>query len=347
MLTSHRQNSFDALRLFAAWLVILGHGFILSGSTERLPLWGGIDVSVLGVAIFFTISGYLIWKSWASATTWHDFVAARALRIFPALILVVFVTVAILGPLVTSVGAGAYFGDFSTYKYLLNSFIFDPQYTLPGVFLNLPVTDAVNGSLWTLRAELLCYIAVPLAAFFPRLFQPYLLFASGFALIYFGLGTNTLLFGTNVSVASLYWGFFAMGSGLAAVNFRNKLTFVIPFTSIILWLLATSSSNIFLQVMGMCSLAVAIISVGLLNIPVIRDTARFGDFSYGMYLVAFPVQQTLLLLLPGRSPWLYVGIVTAISLVIAWGIWHLVEARALSQKRNLSTWLRRLTSSPL
>lgn len=347
MLTSHRQNSFDALRLFAAWLVILGHGFILSGTSERLPSWGGIDVSVLGVAIFFTISGYLIWKSWASATSWHDFVAARALRIFPALILVVFITVAILGPLVTTVGVGAYFGDFSTYKYLLNSFIIEPQYTLPGVFRSLPVTDAVNGSLWTLRAELLCYIAVPLAATFPRKFQPYLLFASGFALIYFGLGTNTLLFGTNVSVASLYWGFFAMGSGLAAVNYKNKLTFVIPVTSVVIWLFATSSSDILLQVIGMCSLAVAIIGAGLLNIPVIRDTARFGDFSYGMYLVAFPVQQTLLLFLPGESPWLYVVIVTAISLVAAWVIWHLVEAKALSQKRILSSWLRRRTSSPL
>ena len=148
-------------------------------------------------------------------------------------------------------------------------------------------------------------------------------------------------------MASLYWGFFAMGSGLAAVNFRNKLTFVIPITSVIVWLLATSSSNIFLQVLGMCSLAVAIIAAGLLNIPLIRDTARFGDFSYGMYLVAFPIQQTLLLVLPGESPWLYVAIVTVISLVIAWVIWHLIEARALSQKRNLSSWLRRHTSSPL
>ena len=204
MLTSHRQNSFDALRLFAAWLVILGHGFILSGSTERLPLWGGIDVSVLGVAIFFTISGYLIWKSWASATSWHDFVAARALRIFPALIFVVLITVAILGPLVTTFGVRAYFEDFSTYKYLLNSFIIDPQYNLPGVFLNLPVTDAVNGSLWTLRAELLCYVAVPVAALLPGKFQPYILFATGAGLMYIGLGTNVLLMGTNLSVASLY-----------------------------------------------------------------------------------------------------------------------------------------------
>lgn len=347
MFTSRRQNSFDALRLFAAWLVILGHGFILSGSSEHLPLWGGLEVSVLGVAIFFTISGYLIWKSWASATTWHDFVAARALRIFPALTLVVVVTVVFLGPLVTVLSVGAYFGDFTTYKYLLNSIIIDPQYTLPGVFLGLPATDAVNGSLWTLRAELLCYIAVPLAAFLPRKMQPYALFSAGAALIYVGIGTSSLLFGANISVACLYWGFFAMGSGLAAVKMRDGRSYFIPLISVILWLVASLIPNIFLQALGMCSLAVAIISLGLLNIPVIRDTARYGDFSYGMYLVAFPLQQTLLLLLPGMATWLYVGIVTALSLVIAWGIWHLVEARALSQKQNLSSWLRRLTSSPL
>ena len=138
-----------------------------------------------------------------------------------------------------------------------------------------------------------------------------------------------------------------MGAGLASMGFRNTFSIVIPIAAIILWLLATSSSLVALQVVAMCSLAIAIIATGLLNLPIIRDTARFGDFSYGMYLVAFPVQQALLVFIPGESPWFYVGIVTVISLLLAWGIWHLIEARALRQKRNLSSWLRRLTSSPL
>ena len=347
MLNPDRRNSFDALRLLAAWLVILGHGFILSGSSERLPLVGGMDVSVIGVSIFFSISGFLIWKSWASANTWHDFVSARVLRIFPALVLVVVLTTFLLGPLVSELSPEAYFSSSGTYQYLINAVIFDPQYLLPGVFENLPVTDAVNGSLWTLRAEMLCYIAVPLAAILPRKIQPTVLLLAALFLIAIGTNTELQVAGANFSVASVYWGFFAMGSFLASIKFSGRAGFLIASVSIILWAVSSFSKIPALQVLACMSFAVAVIAVGLMDIPGIRHVAHFGDFSYGMYLVAFPVQQSLLVIMPGQPPLLYVLIVTVISLFLGWGIWHLVEARAMRQKHKLSTWLRRRTASTL
>jgi hypothetical protein len=60
-----RQNNFDLLRLIAALSVIFSHAFLLSeNSQDRDPLMiltGGQTVlGVVGVFVFFTISGFLV-----------------------------------------------------------------------------------------------------------------------------------------------------------------------------------------------------------------------------------------------------------------------------------------------
>lgn len=339
VLENHRTNSFDALRLLGAWFVIWGHGYILSGDLVNVPKVGGIDVSVLGVAIFFTISGYLIWKSWFRAANWVDFVSARILRIFPALIVVVLLTTFLLGPFVTLLSPGEYFSSPLTYVYLLNSFVLDPQYLLPGVFESQPFTSAVNGSLWTLRAELVCYAAVPVAALLPQKFRPILLGAAGVTLIWFGLTTNVILLSSNFSIASFYWGLFSLGAFAASINISRVKSPIAPISTLLIWWGILSFAPQYLLPLGFVSFAFAVIFIGNLNIPVVRQAAKYGDLSYGMYLLAFPIQQTMLQYFPNLNTFESIAWVTVISGIIAWALWHSVEERALQQRHRLTSWV--------
>ena len=55
-------NSLDLLRLVAAWLVLYSHQYALMGLPE--PLFLGLNTfGGAGVAIFFFLSGSLVWGS--------------------------------------------------------------------------------------------------------------------------------------------------------------------------------------------------------------------------------------------------------------------------------------------
>ena len=347
MKTPRRANIFDAFRLIAALMVIVGHAYILTGNQGSVPVFSSIEISMWGVAIFFTISGYLIWKSWFTAETWHDFVSARILRIMPALVVVVLVTTFVMGPIVTNVLVAEYFSSLETYRYLLNIFMVDPQYSLPGVFTAQPFSDAVNGSLWTLRAELVCYALVPLATFAPRVLRLPLLVIAGFGLIWVGLTSYIVIFQSSLSAASLYWGFFAVGAAVAQSKLDQLRNYWTPFIVLVLGILFASLPESIIRLAGIVLCSVSIILIGKINVPLLRSTARFGDFSYGIYLVAFPIQQILIMYYPGIGPWESIFWVTLISLACAIPLWKFVESTALDQKLRLSNWLKRITRSPV
>ncbi|MEN8614025.1 acyltransferase [Dehalogenimonas sp. THU2] len=110
----------------------------------------------LGVVIFFFISGFLITQSYERSNDPLRFLWARILRIDPALIMVVVVTVFIIGPFVTTLSVSEYFSSDATYKYLLNGSLIDFVRHLPGVFEG----NDVNIPLWTLQYEFLFYLVV-------------------------------------------------------------------------------------------------------------------------------------------------------------------------------------------
>lgn len=347
MKNSHRVNSFDALRLLAAWLVIMGHGFILAGHPELVPRFGGLDTPVLGVAIFFTISGFLIWKSWFASSSWQEFVIARTLRIFPALVVVVVLTTLLLGPLGTTLSASEYFQSGETYRYLVNAVIVDPQYSLPGVFQAQPFTTAVNGSLWTLRVELFCYALVPLFGFLPGRVRPVILASVGVGLLAYGMSSPVILFDSNTTAAGLYIGFFMVGAFVADVKWATQKSVVVPIAVVAGWIVLTALQLPIVNVVGLACLAVAVITVGSLNIPVVRKAARFGDLSYGTYLVAFPLQQVLLLCVPGLNVWTGIVIVIVLSGCYAWISWNSVEARALTARFTVASFFKREKATPV
>jgi peptidoglycan/LPS O-acetylase OafA/YrhL len=158
------RNHFHLIRLIAAWLVIWSHAWAITGTAgndhfARLTL--SRSAGAFAVDVFFVISGFLVAAS-VQRHPWREFLLARALRLYPALIVCVALTVVVLGPLLTT--APEYWSDPRTWRYLwANATLWRAEFWLPGVFETLPRT-AINGSLWTLPIEGRLYLALFLAA---------------------------------------------------------------------------------------------------------------------------------------------------------------------------------------
>jgi len=152
------KNNFDATRLVAAATVIYGHAHPL----DQVPDVGflGNSVEAFAVKVFFVISGYLICASWLSDEHVGRYLQRRVLRIIPALVLTVLLTIFVLGPMVSTLSMGTYFGSAGTWRYLWNIPL-RPVYDLPGVFTDNLYRNAVNGSLWSLPAEFFMYLLMP------------------------------------------------------------------------------------------------------------------------------------------------------------------------------------------
>jgi len=151
-----RQNAFDFLRVAAALAVLLSHSFPIVGLQEPTPV-AGLTMGKLAVAVFFAISGYLVCQSWQTDPHVGRFAARRALRIFPGLLVMLLLTVLVLGPALTEVRLSEYFGAGATRKSLLYGALGLGSFPLPGLFEHNPMPGGVNGSLWTIKYELLMY----------------------------------------------------------------------------------------------------------------------------------------------------------------------------------------------
>ena len=69
----------------------------------------------------------------------------------------------------------------------------------------------------------------------------------------------------------------------------------------------------------------------------IRNFNKLGDYSYGIYIYAFPVQQIIAVSVPGISTWGMIGLSFSITAFLAYLSWHVIEKRALTLKNNFKS----------
>lgn len=335
-----RRNNFDALRVAAALMVIHGHGWVLAGGPGP-GLWG-VPFARAGLDVFFAISGYLVTGSWERTPRLGPFLAKRALRIFPGLVACVLATILVVGPLATSLPLTTYFASGGTYRYLANIALYQELF-LPGVFDGLREMGAVNGSLWSLLPEFLCYLTVPVfAALAGRRGRPWAL-AAGAALsggvglyLFQGYdGPALVLYHMDLKYALVEVPFFLVGGLLRLLEERGVrglwradlcLLFFTANYAVSSWF---DWWNLPLE---WFTLPYMVICFGRMSLPVLRHAGRFGDLSYGLYLYAFPIQQLVLARLPGVS--FPVLTCVALTLPVAFVSWHLIERPALRWKRR-------------
>ena len=166
-----RDNNMDLIRFLAASAVIYAHAFNLQNLRDPLESVTGRSTGSLAVAIFFSLSGFLIAKSITTRESLMEFLIARALRILPALLVVNFLVVIVAGLVWTNLGTGDFFANPESWSYFFwNSSLLKCQFQLPGVFEQNPYGPAVNGSLWTLPVEARMYGLVFLAGLTSVLF---------------------------------------------------------------------------------------------------------------------------------------------------------------------------------
>lgn len=152
---SHHENNYDFLRLLLATMVIWAHSYALLGETE--PTLGGISVGALAVNGFFAISGCFITISWLRSRSLWSFARKRIARIYPGFLAAAVLCLLFVLPVASSRGISS-ISSISTAKttaYLLTLRL-PPT---PGVFPGLAV-PAINGSLWTIKYEFMCYMAL-------------------------------------------------------------------------------------------------------------------------------------------------------------------------------------------
>lgn len=336
----NRLNNFDAMRIVAALVVIFGHSHPLSAQPDVTLL--GNAVQSVAVKIFFVISGYLVAKSWWSDPHLGRFVLRRALRLFPALAVVLLLTVLFLGPSFTVLPLSEYFLHPAVPVYFFRNLVLYPVYSLPGVFAGNPYPFAVNGSLWSLPAEVSMYLLMPVLALTVMLlrsraaFVVVVLAGCGLSLYYLAAvpaQNQVVWWGTGSRSVADVGPYFFLGALFTLGGFSRLLNpgfalFVIAGVS-----LFQLPGYITQQLILMAALPYAVLSFCTIATPLLSRVGRFGDPSYGIYLYGFPVQQALFSLGGSHMGPLHNTLyATPIVVVLAYLSWHVVEKRALSLK---------------
>jgi len=329
------------LRIVFAWFVVVSHSYFLNNAKISDPLgWATnnyLIFSYIGVKGFFIISGYLIFQSLIRSRSLLEYITKRVLRIFPGLVVAVFLS--LVGTyFVYPKKDIPYFGDPAIYSYFLdNILLFVSHFDIPGVFENMRST-ALNGSLWTIKFEFLCYLMLLIIYPFKNKKKTTALLTTFFLLWLFALQllvpdwlhriNKPIQLDLLIELAN----YFLMGSFLACLDWE-----AIAYKQIILYIsLATMLIAVFFsldRLMLVAPLGFIIIWLGKRESSLAAWIHKtIGDPSYGMYLYAFPIQQfTIYFLKPSTA----VVLITSSVLSLLMGIlsWHLVEKKALMLKR--------------
>ncbi|MGG7463940.1 acyltransferase family protein [Plantibacter sp. YIM 135347] len=321
-------NNFAALRMFGALLVLIRHSMILlDDQISPIGAVGPDDIPPLGLWIFFVTAGFLLPASWSRRPHLLRYVSARVLRIFPGLLLALVVTVLGLGMIATTESPMAYLRDPGTVNHLASNLVLDPNFSLPGVFPANPYPVVVNGALWSLAPLFALYLVVPVFGSIPWRSARVTVWATLFAYSLVApavawVDTSAIIWGSYSDDILRVTAFFCAGVLLRELR--------VPLSSGI----ALGAGSVFMVILvGFPALAwpvahvvvpYVIVTIGSASTPVLRAASRYGDPSYGMFLIGFPVQQFLIWAAP-ELDWvpsilLTVGISAAFGYLLWWTV---------------------------
>lgn len=330
-----RGNNFDLLRLLAATAVVFSHSFGLvtqGGRADADPLYrltnGQMTFGELGVYIFFIASGFLITASLQHASSLSSYFIKRLLRIGPGLAFVLLFSMLVIGPLLTTLPLPHYLAHPDTLGYLRNLGLFIAQPGLPGVYADNPLPSMVNGSLWTLKFEVFCYLAVALIGWRRRLdpanMAALALACTVAAQLYHGPGHGYLF----------YLSYFLAGAALYLGRARVPVS--ARLFCLALGLLVAAALLGRLQAMFALAGSYCVICLAYMGDWGARMRRRMGDYSYGIYLFGFPVQQAVVALLGTGISWYQNFLVSMpVILLLAMLSWRMVEEPALALRERL------------
>jgi len=334
-------NNFDFLRLLGAFMVLYYHCFPLTGTSEGSWVWilGKFSLVQVGLVIFFVISGYLIANSWSRSPSVYKYFWNRLLRLLPGLFGVAIVTVFVIGPLTTVIPIVDYFKNPMTWGYFKIMTMYIYNLTLPGVFVNNVFPNLVNGSVWMLSLFFNMYIVIAAIGLMGWLKNKKVI---GIVIVLFTLIYINMIYHITPYTIEIVQRFLYPNGNIFTITFmmgvlfylyRDKIKYDIriAIVALIIWLLSFPYGILF-NIVSIIALPYIILYVAFADIPYINKVGKYGDYSYGIYIYAFPVQQTVEYFIPGISVAGMLILATIITVPLAVLSSKLIETRALKYK---------------
>lgn len=312
---TRQPNNFDSLRLLFAVLVVFSHSFPIARSTnDTEPLFvlthGQATFGNISVWAFFLISGFLITRSWQRSPSILKYLKHRVGRIYPGFAAATIVAAVVFIPLATYTPIHLAV----SLKELLFSCLWLQDLHYAPIFPNNPLHDALNGSLWSVSFEARCYLGVIFLGLTGLLRKRWIVVALFFIVLGLRLYTDVTgwIPGTGPLPSfvgfPLFW-FAVLPFFLAGTIFQisgGPALLRRPWLALAAALLVASNfvPHGLVVTMPICG---SYLLMGLAYLPLLHPIrlGRFGDFSYGTYLYAFPIQQLIAQRSHGHiSPWL-------------------------------------------
>ena len=337
-----RNNNFNLIRFIAASMVIYGHCYPLTGR-PKLTTQFGYDSGSIAVDVFFITSGFLVTGSLLSRYDLKFFSWSRVLRIFPALFINLIFCICVIGPFFTTLTLQDYFLHRQVFNFFFKNLFmfFGNEGGLPGVFEKNHYETYVNGSLWTLQYEVKMYASIAILGLL-CIYIKSNLFLKSFVVV------STIV--SSVLMSIILFKFlkhhdptyidphFRLGSMFfVGVYFYTQRSKVILSTTLflvcigVLIFFALLTNLLFIPYI----LLIGYIVFYLAYVPkyFLKKISHVPDYSYGLYIYSFPIQQSISLLYPSIDiPEMFLVSFSS-TLVLAALSWHFVEKPALRMKK--------------
>jgi len=333
-----KTNNFDILRFSLAFMVMLFHIGMLSEAQELhgLTLISG----TFAVNAFFIISGFLICMSCERNSSIYQYTIKRVRRVYPAYLLAIIFTF-VIGVLFTTLDLREFFTSGETYRYLAYNLVFlnFKQVSLPGVFSD-HVDVGMNGSLWTLKIEIMFYVLVPFILFACRKLGATRVLIAGYLLsIAYRIGFLYLFDTTGNEIYSRFGKqlpgqlcFFLSG---AFFYFWYKSNRPIPWWVAAIGVVFYNLPYEYLQIsLGPIGLGAAVCWFAL-HARHLGHFGKYGDTSYGIYVYHFPLVQVAVSLgLFTTHPYATTLAVSVTVVIMSLASWRYVENPWLGRSKQ-------------
>jgi peptidoglycan/LPS O-acetylase OafA/YrhL len=338
-----KQNNFTLLRLLAALAVVVSHAIFLKSGNKADEIFAGSSVYVLGdhaVNVFFVLSGLTVAASLDRSKDIVSFLVARMLRIFPGLI-VCTVALVIFGIAISDYSAIKYVTDTHVITYVLKTIsLGTTSAELPGVFASNPHPSVVNGSLWTLKFEVVCYLLLALLSAVgllekrrASLLLPAVgIVASAFLLYRFGGHADSF------EQLARFWLCFSFGVGLFVFRDHVRISvFQALFLVALTWMVLGAGIE---RAVSPIATGYAVLLLGRIPLGKLRAFSNRNDISYGVYIFGWPISQSLIHFYPNLNAWALLVLSAAITSAIAYVSWHWIEKPSLRARDGFVGWSR-------
>jgi peptidoglycan/LPS O-acetylase OafA/YrhL len=317
-----RKNNFDIVRLALASIVVFVRCYDLSLAPRLAIIMHYLNARI-AVEGFFAISGFLIFASYERCTSIWEYAQNRAWRILPGYWLSTLFCLAIAFSM----------HSFHVGKWLIANLTFANfiQPGIPGVFTNNPGNDAMNGALWTIKIELMFYVAVPFIVWLCR-----------------RINRDAVLW-TLIALSIAFRVLYASNEKIS-IQLPGQLSFFLVGTVIYyhlawfkrngLWMMLAAAAAYGLHVWTgwfvFRPLAISALTLGACQLlPHIEGPARWGDFSYGTYILHYPIIQLIVAAgLFNVHPWLTMAGTIVVVACTACFSWFVVEKPSLAHSKS-------------